>query len=77
MIGISHIPYCYCYLVAMVTKRYLNNSFVLSSTGFIFDIWRFLRMISTSHIPCYYGNSVFMAARVKPGSKQHPELLSA
>ena len=29
MIGISHIPYCYGYLAAMVTKRYINNSFVL------------------------------------------------
>ena len=26
-------------------------------------------MISISHIPCYYGNSVVLAARVKPGSQ--------
>ena len=37
MIGISHIPYHYDYLVAMVTKRYLNNFFVLSPNGFKFD----------------------------------------
>ena len=30
MIGISHIPYCYGYLVVMITKRYLNNSIVLN-----------------------------------------------
>ena len=35
MIGISHMPYCYGYLVAMVTKRTLNNSFVLSPIEFI------------------------------------------
>ena len=29
-------------------------------------------MIRVSHIPCYYGNSVVMAARVEPGNKQHP-----
>ena len=34
-------------------------------------------MISISHIPCYYGNSVVLAARVKHGNKQHPGLLSA
>ena len=34
MIGIIHIRYCYGYLIAMVTKRYLNNSFI----GFIFDM---------------------------------------
>ena len=28
-------------------------------------------MIRISHIPCCYGNSVVMAARVKPGNKQH------
>ena len=38
MIGISHIPYRYGYLVAMVIKRYLKNSFVLSPIGFIFDM---------------------------------------
>ena len=38
MIGIRNIPHCYGYLVAMVTKRYLNNSFVLSPTEFIFDM---------------------------------------
>ena len=38
MIGISHIPHCYSYLVAMVTKRYLNNSLVLSPIEFIFDM---------------------------------------
>ena len=29
-------------------------------------------MISTSHIHCYYGNSVVMAVRVQPGNKQNP-----
>ena len=38
MIGISHISYCCDYLVAMVTKRYLNNSLILSLIGFIFDM---------------------------------------
>ena len=38
MIGIRHIPYRYGYLVAMVTKRYLNNSFAVSSVGSIFDM---------------------------------------
>ena len=76
MTGISHIPHCYGYLVAMITKRYLNNSFVLSPIEFIFER-RFLRTISISHIPCYYGKLVVMAARVKPGNKQHPGLLSA
>ena len=38
MIGISHIPYRYGYLVAMTTKRYLNNSFLLSPIGSIFDM---------------------------------------
>ena len=38
MIGISHIPHCYGYLVAMVTNRYLNNHFVLSPIEFIFDM---------------------------------------
>ena len=28
-------------------------------------------MIGISHIPCCYGNSVVMAAKVKPGNKQH------
>ena len=32
------MPYCYGYLVAMVTKIYLNNSFVLRTIGFIFDM---------------------------------------
>ena len=27
-------------------------------------------------MPCYYGNSVVMATRVKPGNKQQPKLLS-
>ena len=35
--GIIHIPHCCCYLVAMVIKRYVNNSFVLSPTEFILD----------------------------------------
>ena len=34
-------------------------------------------MISISHIPCYYGNSVAMATIVKPGNKKNPGLLSA
>ena len=34
-------------------------------------------MISISHIPCYCGNSVVMATRVKFGNKQHSGLLSA
>ena len=34
-------------------------------------------MISISHIPCYHGNIVVLAARVKPVNKQHPRLLSA
>ena len=38
MTGISHTPYCHSYLVAMVTKQYLNNSFVLSYVGSIFDM---------------------------------------
>ena len=38
MINISHIPHCYGQLVAMVSKRYLNISFVLSSIEFIFDM---------------------------------------
>ena len=38
MTGISHIPYCYGHLVAMVTPKYLNNSFVLSHIGYIFDM---------------------------------------
>ena len=33
-----HIPYCCSYLVAMVTKRYLYNSLVLSPIGSIFDM---------------------------------------
>ena len=49
MIGISHIPHCYGYLVVMATKIYLNNSFVLSPIEFIFDMG-FPRMISISHI---------------------------
>ena len=35
MIGISQIHHCYGHLVAMVTKIYLNNSFVLSPFEFI------------------------------------------
>ena len=38
MIGSSHIPYCYGHLVVMVPKRYIKNSFVLGSIGFIFDM---------------------------------------
>ena len=38
MIHISCIPHCYGYLVAMVTKRYLKNSFVLGHIEFIFDM---------------------------------------
>ena len=38
MIGISHISQCYGYLVALVTKRYIDNSFVLSPIEFIFDM---------------------------------------
>ena len=37
-IGISQIPHCYGNLVAIVTKRYLNTSFVLSLIEFIFDM---------------------------------------
>ena len=33
-----HQPHCYGYLVAMVTKRYLNNTFVLSPIEFVFDM---------------------------------------
>ena len=36
MIGISHIPHFYGYLVAMVTETYINNSFALSPIGFKF-----------------------------------------
>ena len=72
MIGISHISHCYSYLVAMATKRYLNNSFVVSPIEFIFDMGIFRTI---SHIPFYYSNSVVMANRVKPGNKQHPGLL--
>ena len=32
-------------------------------------------MTSISHIPCYYGNSVVLEAKVRPGSKQHLEEL--
>ena len=38
MISISYIPYCYGYLVAMVTKGFLNNTLILSPIGFIFDM---------------------------------------
>ena len=39
MIGISHIPRCYGYLVTMLTERYLNNSFILRPIiEFIFDM---------------------------------------
>ena len=38
MISIGHRPYCYGYLVAIVTKRLLNNSFISSPIGFIFDL---------------------------------------
>ena len=38
MIGISHIPHCYGYLVAMVNKRYFNNSFVVSPFEFIYNM---------------------------------------
>ena len=75
MIGINHIPHRYGNSVAMVTKRYLNNSFVLSPIGSIFDMEVF-RMISISHIPCHHGNSVFLEAKEKPGNKQHPGSLS-
>ena len=34
MIGISHIPHCYGNLVAMVTKRYLNNVSVNSKPDY-------------------------------------------
>ena len=37
MISISPIPLFYGYLVAMITKSYLNNSFVLSPIGSMFD----------------------------------------
>ena len=32
-------------------------------------------MLSISPITCYYGDSVVLAAGVKPGNKQHPGLL--
>ena len=67
MIGINHIPYCYVCLVAIVINRCLINSIVLSLIGSIFD-WIFPGTISISHIPCYYCNSVVLAARVKPGN---------
>ena len=38
MIGINHIPHHYGNSVAIVTKRYLSNSFVLSLIGSIFDM---------------------------------------
>ena len=38
MVSINCIPHCYGYLVVMVTKRYLNNSFVSSPIEFIFDM---------------------------------------
>ena len=38
MTGISHVPHCYDYLVAMVNKRYLKNSLVLTPIEFIFDM---------------------------------------
>ena len=38
MIGINQNPHRYGNSVAKVTKRYLNNSFVLGSVGSIFDI---------------------------------------
>ena len=34
-------------------------------------------MIGISHMPCYNGNLVVLAARMKPGNTQHPGLLSA
>ena len=63
-------------LVAKVTKRYFNNSFVLSPIEFIFDV-EVHKDDKHQPIPCYYGNSVVMAVRVKPGNKQHLRLLSA
>ena len=47
------------------------KSFILSPIG-SYLIWMFSKMLSISHIPCCYGNSVVIAARAKPGNKQHP-----
>ena len=38
MISMSHLTHCNGNLVAMVTKRYLSNSFVLSPIEFIFGM---------------------------------------
>ena len=54
MINIRHIPHCYGYYVAMVTKIYLSNYFVLSPIDFIFGTELHWRHIMAAR--CFFGN---------------------